>query len=89
MPAVSAPLANEAAPRSDSGLAGPWPPCPSKLLDWLRTNQQGLVAEWVERLGVLSPNYRQRPQEELFYTVTNAFEANLHALAGGRMEPMV
>ncbi len=81
--------APEAAPSPALSLGGPWPPCPSELLDWLRVRQDELVTEWVERLAVLSPNYRQRPQEELFYTVTRAFEADLHALDGGRLETMV
>jgi PAS domain S-box-containing protein len=46
------------------------------------------VAEWVQRLGVLSPNYRQRPQEELFSTVTKAYAANLAALARGDLAPI-
>jgi PAS domain S-box-containing protein len=65
-----------------------WPVSPPEFLDWLEHNAQDILAEWVERLGVLSPNYRQRPQEELCFTVGRAFAANLAALARGELAPI-
>ncbi len=80
-----------AAPRAGArgpGCAQAWPACPQALLDWLQRHRQAIIAEWVENLAVLSPNYRQRPREELFTTVGKAFEANWQALSTGDLEPI-
>jgi len=54
------------------------------LLRWLLEHRQDIIEEWVERLSVLSPYYRQRPRAELRETVTEAFEANLEVLGACR-----
>jgi PAS domain S-box-containing protein len=60
--------------------ASPW------LLQWIEGHRQQIIEEWLERLSVLSPSYRQRPRQELRDTVTEAFEANLEVLRQCRFE---
>ena len=46
------------------------------MLGWLNSCREQIIEEWVDRLSVLGPSYQRRPREELFETVTGAFEAN-------------
>ncbi len=58
------------------------------MLRWLNSCREQIIEEWVDRLSVLGPSYQRRPREELFETVTGAFEANWDVLAFGRMGRM-
>jgi PAS domain S-box-containing protein len=79
---------------SQSRLAGPrdsFKPRhaePRTMLQWLNENREQVIEEWVDRLAGLSPSYERRPREELFETVTEAFEANWEVLAFRNMERM-
>ncbi len=53
---------------------------------WLREHRREIIEDWVGRLSILSPGYRLRPEEELFFTVTRATEANLEVMGSGRVE---
>jgi PAS domain S-box-containing protein len=59
---------------------------PAAVVRWLRQEQQAIIEEWVERLSRLSRAYRRRPRPELYGTVGQALDANLEALATGRLE---
>ena len=57
------------------------PETPEQFLRWLTSERDTIIKEWVDRLAFLSPSYLLRPREELFLTVTEAFEANCEALS--------
>jgi PAS domain S-box-containing protein len=56
------------------------------FLDWLETEADGFIDEWVIRLSSLSPRYSKRPTSELYLTVNEAFRANQEVLRTGRLE---
>ena len=58
------------------------------MLQWLSEYREQIIEEWVDRLAALSPAYQRRPREELFETVTEAFEANWEVLAFRKMDRM-
>jgi PAS domain S-box-containing protein len=58
------------------------------MLQWLNEYREQIIEEWVDNLSGLSPSYERRPREELFETVTEAFEANWEALAYRKMDRM-
>ncbi len=70
------------------GLSPSIPQAPEEALAWLAEHRREIIADWVERLSVLSPSYRRRPKRELFSTVTRATEADLEVLSSGRVELM-
>ncbi len=61
------------------------PPTPAYLdfLEWLETEADGIIDEWVLRLSSLSPSYNKRPTSELYHTVNEAFLANREVLRTG------
>jgi PAS domain S-box-containing protein len=63
-------------------------PLPEQLLRWLLDHRGEIIEEWVDRLAELSVSYRSRPRDELFGTVTGAFEANVEAFTSGRIHRM-
>ncbi len=55
----------------------------------LRRNQDRIIDEWVHRLRTeVGDQYAQRPVEELYGTVTEAFQANYHVLVHGNRAPI-
>ncbi len=58
---------------------------PAVVVAWLEQQRGHIIGEWAERLAVLSPSYRQRPRDELFDTVRQAFDSNLEAMASGSL----
>jgi len=64
------------------------PPESRIFFEWLNVRRRGIIEEWVDRLAVCSPSYRQRPREELVGTVSEAFEANLEVLVFGKLDRM-
>ena len=62
---------------STKGFADMW----VNLADFLRNNRSVIIREWVRRLYIeAGEQYAQRPSEELFGTVSEAFDANYHVL---------
>ena len=60
------------------------------LPTFLRRHQQSIIDTWVSRLSMeVGQRYAERPVEELYETVTNAFEANFHVLVHDRYDLIV
>jgi PAS domain S-box-containing protein len=66
--------------------AGDTPPTEEDFLRWLDNNSSYIIEEWVDRLAMLSPYYKQRPTSELYRTCTEAFRANFEMLEKGKRE---
>ena len=57
------------------------------LAEFLRRGQKRIIDEWVHRLMTeVGEQYAQRPKEELYDTVTGAFDANYQVLVHNRYE---
>ena len=64
-------------------------PCgPKTLTDWLETHRQDLIAGWIRRVVEQSEYYRKRPLEELEWTISESFTANLQAIKTGNVETL-
>lgn len=66
----------------------PLPLTPHRMLIWLQQYRHEIIEEWVDRVQRVSGFYGRRPRQELLSTVTEAFEADLEALALGRLHRM-
>ncbi len=51
------------------------------FVDWLRRHSKEIKLEWMKRLSVLSPSYRETTDKELSGTVSRAFQANLEYIS--------
>lgn len=71
---------------SDMAPWSPWPEAPAALLQWLQSSRGDVIREWVDRLTRMSPSYERRSREELAGTVSEAYAANVEALAEGNLE---
>lgn len=53
------------------------------FVQWLKGNSSEIIEQWLDRISALSVRYRHRLTSELYYTVSEAFRANLEALDSG------
>ena len=62
---------------------------PLSLKEFHHSYRSKIIDEWVNSLKEnAGPLYASRPREELFGTITQAFEANYHFLVDGQMGPI-
>jgi PAS domain S-box-containing protein len=76
---------SKAVAENDLGVsaARTWPKAQPDFVDWLQDHEGAVTSQWARRLRHLSPFYGMRPHSELESTTTEAFAANLEAIAYG------
>ncbi|MDQ7783425.1 MAG: ATP-binding protein [Desulfomonilaceae bacterium] len=66
----------------------PFPCTPPRMLRWLQRHRYEIIEEWVNRIQRVSEPYGHRPRQELYGTITEAFDADVEVLAFGRLDRM-